>query len=137
MQYVQNLHPQADALELMGMDVGESKGSMWIQAFKICNNNWVAFTEDQERNKPLVSTRFYTNRWAKELPATLMTMFIQEVRNSLSFFLVLSLSLSLSASLCLSVSLSLSLSLGQSVCLSFFAFVCVFVCRSPTRAWSR
>ena len=79
------MHPQVDALALMGLNVGESKGSMWMQAFKICNNNWVAFTEDQERNKPLVATRFYTNRWAKGLPATLMSMLIQEVVDSLSF----------------------------------------------------
>jgi len=117
MPYVHNMHPQVDALALMGLDVGESKGSMWMQAFKICNNNWVAFTEDQERNKPLVATRFYTNRWAKGLPPSLMSLLIQEVGNILSFSRNL-----------------FWLSIDYYLCLEF---MCVFVCRSPTRALNR
>ena len=76
---------QADALALMGLDVKESKGSMWMQAFRICNTNWTGFTWDQERAKPLVATRFYANKWAKELPPRLMGMLIQEVGKILSF----------------------------------------------------
>ena len=64
----------------MGNPANESTASMWNQAFAVLKINWCAFTQDQERAKPLVSTRFYNNKWCKQLPAVLMEMLIQEVR---------------------------------------------------------
>ena len=64
----------------MGLGTNESTASMWNQAFQVLKVNWCAYTQDQERGKPLVSTRFYQNKWAKNLPPSMMEMFIQEVR---------------------------------------------------------
>ena len=53
---------------------------MWNQAYTVLNHCWTDYTMDQERTKPLVSTRFYTTMWAKRLPRNLMEMLVKEVQ---------------------------------------------------------
>ena len=67
------------ALQIMGGAASQSKASMWVQVYEVVKCNWDAYVYDQGHDTPLVSARFYSNKWCKAMGEEQIQIMLDEV----------------------------------------------------------